>query len=459
MLAHDVDLDDVQSKLTDWIKEKMPQAENLSISDMERSGAGFTNVSLSFTLSWQESGEQKSEGMLFRGAGKSDPVYPDPKLEQQFRVMKCLENTNVPVPKVFWLEMDERLFGFSFYLMERLAGVVPSEFPPYHSFGICYDCSPAQREKMWWNAIDAMAEIHKLDWKSLGLSFLGVPAEGTGPIDRELEYYNMYLNWTKGEPQPVLEATYKWLCDNKYAPDRVTLCWGDARFPNIMFTPEGEVLGVLDWDMAVVSDPVSDLSFIISLDWLLSEGTDIPRLEGFPGKEETIARYEKLTGWKVSNYFYNEVFSTFRSSVVILRVQKILQKMGIDLPGDDPIVDNFCTQRLADLLGLPAPGASKKKAAKNEALSGTVQFHITGPGGEEWFIVVDKGEAVRHEGSADNPDVRITVTAEDWAAIVSGEMNRFNAWTSGKMNITGDTNLYQKLSDTIAKVTEVRSDS
>jgi len=456
MLAHDIDPEEVQLKLKDWIKEKMPSAQNISISDMERSGAGFTNVSLSFTLSWQEDGRQKTEGMLFRGAGKSDPVYPDFKLERQFRVMKCLQGTKVPVPKVYWLEMDEKMFGFPFYLMGRLDGVVPSEFPPYHSFGLCYDCGPEQREKMWWNAIEAMTEIHKLDWTGLGLSFLGVPPEGTGPIDKELEYYDMYLNWTKEEPQPVLEAAYHWLCDNKYAPERVTLCWGDARFPNIMFTPEGKVLGVLDWDMSVISDPVSDLSFIIALDWLLSEGTDVPRLEGFPGKEETIARYEELTGWKVENFFYNEVFSTFRASVVILRVQKILKKMGIDLPGDDPIIDNFCTRRLADLLGLPAPGASKKSVSKDGVLSATVQFHITGPEGEEWYLVVDKGEAVRHEGRADNPDVTVTVRSQDWADIVSGEINRFNAWTSGKLSITGDSNLYQKLSDTIAKATEAK---
>ena len=137
MLAHDVDLEEVQPKLKDWIQKKMPQAQNISISDMERSGAGFTSVSLSFTLSWQENGEQKSEGMVFRGAGKADPVYPDPKLERQFRVMKCLQDTKVPVPKVYWLEMDESMFGFPFYLMDRLDGVVPSEFPLYHSFGIC----------------------------------------------------------------------------------------------------------------------------------------------------------------------------------------------------------------------------------------------------------------------------------------------------------------------------------
>ena len=179
-----------------------------------------------------------------------------------------------------------------------------------------------------------------------------------------------------------------------------------------------------------------------------------PVLRVSPGKEETISRYEELTGWKVNHFFYNEVFSTFRSSVVILRVQKNLQKMGINLPGDDPIVDNFCTRRLADLLDLPAPGASKKAISKDKELAGTVQFHITGPEGEEWYIVVDKGEAVRHEGTAAKPDVSVTVKAEDWADIVSGKINHFNAWTSGRMTTMGDTNIYHKLSDTIAKVIE-----
>jgi putative sterol carrier protein len=130
--------------------------------------------------------------------------------------------------------------------------------------------------------------------------------------------------------------------------------------------------------------------------------------------------------------------------------------MGIDLPGDDPIVDNFCTRRLADLLGLPAPGSSKKTVSKDDDLSATVQFYITGPEGEKWYLVVSKGEAVRHGGTSDNPDVSITVTDRDWADIVSGKINRFNAWTSGKMNISGDSNLYQKLADTIAKVTEAK---
>ncbi len=456
MLSHDVDLTEVQSKLKGWIEEKMPLASDVFLSDMERPSAGFTNVSISFRLRWSEGGKQKSQDLFFRGAGKSDPVYPDFKLEKQFRVMKCLEGTNVPVPEVYWMEKDEDLFGFQFYIMEKLNGVVPSEFPPYHSFGICYDATPEQRAKMWWNTIEAMVGIHKLDWEKLKLSFLGVSNEKVGPQEQELDYWDMYLNWAKEEPQPVLEATFDWLKKNRYHLERVSLCWGDARLPNTMFTPDGRVRAILDWDMATLGDPVSDLAFIISLDWLLSEGTEVPRLEGFPGKEETIQRYEELTGWKVSNFFYNEVYATFRAAAVILKVQKNLLKMGIQLPGDDPIVDNFCTRRLADMLDLPKPDALRAKTKKDENVNGTVQFLITGPGGEKWYIEAREGTAIRHDGIVESPDVTVTASADDWNAIIGGRLDRFNAWTSGKLKIKGNTNLYQKLEGAISQFLDTR---
>jgi aminoglycoside phosphotransferase (APT) family kinase protein/putative sterol carrier protein len=451
MLSHDVDLADVQATLVGWLQQKMPEARNLSISDLERSGAGFANVSIPFQLSWEEAGQQRSAGMFFRGAGKSDPVFPDFKLERQFRIMRCLQDTNVPVPRVYWMEMDESLFGFPFYIMSKIDGVVPSEYPTYHSFGICHDASPEQRARMWWGTLEAMANVHKLDWKRLGLSFLGVLANGTGPLDQELDYWEHYLDWAREEPQPILRASLDWLRGHRYAPARVSLCWGDARLPNTMFSPSGNVLAVLDWEMAILGDPECDLAFMIALDWLLSEGTGVPRLEGFPEKEETVKRYEELTGWKVENFSYNEVLATFRVGTIVLRVQKNLQKMGVALPGEDPILDNFCTRRLADLLHLPAPGASKTETIGKEALSGTVQLHLTGPGGGDWYIVASRGQAIRREGRAENPDATVTVMAEDWAAIQRGDMNPFTAWTSGRLQITGDDLLYRQLADIIAK--------
>ena len=451
MISRDVDLAGMQSRLIAWLQQKMPRAQNLSISGMERSGAGLSNETFLFDLSWQEAGQQRSEGMVLRCPPREYPVFPDYNLDKQFHTMERLQGTDVPVPRVFWLEEDEKVLGTPFYVMGRIDGVIPPEYPPYHSFGVYYDATLQQRAKMWWGSLEAMAKVHLLDWKGLGLSFLGIPKGGTGPLDRQLEYWERFLNWRKEEPQPILEAALNWLKEKRYTPRHVTLCWGDARMPNTIYSPDGDVLGVLDWEMAYLGDPESDLGFFLFLDWQHSEGYGIPRLDGSPGKEETVQHYQDLTGWRVENLLYNEVLAAFRAALVILSVFKNFRKLGVALPAEDIELNNPCTQRLAELLNLPAPGEATRETTRIEDVTVSVQFHITGPGGGDWYLVSDRGQGTRYGGAVDNPDATLTVSAEDWDAIQRGELDRLHAWTSGKLKIDGDMTLLLQLEDMISK--------
>lgn len=456
-MSRDVDLLDIQSKLLNWLRKKMPNASDFVISDLERSGAGFTNESFLFDLSWDEGRERKSAGMLLRLEGTVYPIYPDPKVEMQFRILEQLGKTNVPVPRVYWFESDKSLFGTPFYVMSKLDGEVPSEFPPYHSFGICYDATPEMREKMWWQLIEGAARLHMVDWKGMDFSFLGVPPEGTGPIDQDLDYWERFLEWTKDTPDethPVLETALAWLQDNRYEPEHVSICWGDARFPNSIFGADGDLLGLLDWDISHIGDPESDLAFIIVTDYLLCEGIGVPRLEGFPNKEDTIRRYEKVTGRKVNNYFYNEVRAACVMGLHVVKVQRNLKQLGVSLPGDDPDRDNFCTQYLAKLLDLPSPGIAGREITRIEDLEATVQVRLTGPNGGDWYIVCDKGDVARYDGLAENPTTTLTAPANTWAAVQKGEMNQFHAWTTGELQIDGDHAVLHLLEDVIAKSSE-----
>ena len=455
MLSRQVELAELQPKLLDWIRGKMPKARDLAISNLERSGAGISNETFLFNLSWQEKGKPGSEAMVLRCAPRSSPVYPDYDLSLQFRVMKALHAAKLPVARVHWLEPDEKVLGTGFYVMGRIEGVVPPEFPPYHSFGVFFDAAPQKRARMWWSAIEAMSRVHQADWQKLGLSFLGVPGGGTGPLDRQLDYFERYLGWAKDSPderQPVLEAALKWLRENRYQPARVTLCWGDARMPNTMFSPDGDVAALFDWEMAFLGDPQADLAFFLLLDWVDSEGYGIPRLEGAPGREETVRRYEELTGWKVDQLHYNEVFAVFRAGIIMMKVLKNFKKMGVAMDQADAESNNPCTQRLASLLGLPAPGAPARQTVRVEEVTVTVQFHLTGEGGGDWYAVCEKGAAVRHEGVAPNPSCTLTASAADWAAIQRGELDRFNAWTGGKLKIDGDMTLMLQLEEAISKL-------
>ena len=455
MLSRQVELSELQPRLLAWLQGKMPKARELAISNLERSGAGISNETFLFNLAWQEHRKPRSEGMVLRCAPRSSPVYPDYDLSLQFRVMKALHAAKFPVARVHWLEQDEKVLGTPFYVMGRIEGVVPPEFPPYHSFGVFFEAAPQKRAKMWWSAVEAMSRVHQVDWRKLGLSFLGVPKGGTDPLDRQLDYFERYLNWAKDTPeekQPILESALKWLRENRYVPARVTLCWGDARMPNTMFSPDGEVVALFDWEMAFLGDPQADLAFFLLLDWVDSEGYGIPRLEGAPGRDETVRRYEGLTGWKVEQLHYNEVSAVFRAGIVMMKVLKNFKKLGVAMDQADAETNNPCTQRLASLLGLPAPGAPARQTTRVEDVTVTVQFHLTGDGGGDWYAVCEKGTATRHEGIVENPNCTLTASAADWAAIQRGELDRFNAWTGGKLKIDGDMTLMLQLEEAISKL-------
>ncbi|MCP4756675.1 MAG: SCP2 sterol-binding domain-containing protein, partial [Proteobacteria bacterium] len=82
----------------------------------------------------------------------------------------------------------------------------------------------------------------------------------------------------------------------------------------------------------------------------------------------------------------------------------------------------------------------------------SVQIHFTGPGGYDWYLVSDKGKATRYEGTTESPNCTITVSLEDWQAIQSGELNRLDAWSTGKLVTDGDLGLMTQLEDVIAEL-------
>ena len=80
------------------------------------------------------------------------------------------------------------------------------------------------------------------------------------------------------------------------ADPELGLCWGDARINNQLFGPDFEVRAVVDWEMVTLADPMMDLGWWLFLDRHFHEGMPAPRLEGFPTREEMVARYEQTSG-------------------------------------------------------------------------------------------------------------------------------------------------------------------
>lgn len=358
-LGEQRDPETLRERLTAWLRAQRPGATAVELSLPVAPKIGFSNETFLVDAHVREGGRELTEPLVVRLEPTEFRVFPEYDLPRQARVLRALAGSEVPVARVRWLEEDAAILGSPFYVMDRIEGDVPSEVPNYHAFGFCHEATPERRARLWWNGIEALARIHRLDWRARGLDFLDVPPAGTGPLDQQLAYYARYLEWVRrGRPQPILQAALAWLREHRYVPRRVGLCWGDARLPNLMFRDDA-VVAVLDWEMAFLGDPEADLGWWILLDWAQSEGYGLPRLPGFPGPEETIRRYEEAVGWRVEHAAYQEVFAAFRFGVIMARIAGRVVELGMPTPTEDFETDNVCTQRLASLLGLPPPGAGR----------------------------------------------------------------------------------------------------
>jgi aminoglycoside phosphotransferase (APT) family kinase protein len=348
-----------RERLGRWLAARLPGAEGLRLGELRApQSSGFSNDTLLFEAGYESGGRAHSEALVARIQPTGFQIFPSYDMALQFRTLELLAKTEVPVPRARWLETsDASVLGAPFYLMGQVPGRVPPDNPPYHVSGWVAEIPPEERAALWWGGISCMAKIHRLDWRAAGFAFLDRPERGATALDQQLAYYADYLAWAAdGRAQPTVEAAFTWLREQRPADEPTVLSWGDARIGNILFDGVRPA-AVLDWEMVGIGSPEMDLAWQIFLDRHHSEGIGQPRLAGFPTYEETVERYQALTGFEVRHLHYYQVFAGFRFGVIMLRIAQQLLAYGLL---DEPAAraferDNTVTRLLAKLLDLPAP--------------------------------------------------------------------------------------------------------
>jgi aminoglycoside phosphotransferase (APT) family kinase protein len=347
--------DELHGRLRNWLAEKI-EAPDLQLSPLQKPSIGFSNDTFVCDATYSRGGKERREDLVVRLEPEGFQLFPSYDLQGQSRLMQCLAGSDVPVPTIRWTEADTGVLGRQFYVMDRIEGEVPSEVPPYHAAGVFFSATPVERRRMWWSGVETLAKVHAVDWKDRGLGFMGEPPGDAPSMRPQLEYYERMLDWAEeeDEPQTTLRAAQRWLRDNEPQTDRVALCWGDSRLPNVIYR-EGRVVGVLDWEMAFLGDPEADVAWWLFMDWFSSGGYGLPRLEGMPPEEETVERYETLTGRSLQNLEYYRIFAGMRFGVIMVRVVAMMPLRGYPLPAPDFASNNPVTRKLAEMLDLPPP--------------------------------------------------------------------------------------------------------
>lgn len=298
------DLD--HAALEAWLSEKLPGQSGLSVWQIS---GGQSNPTYRVTFGAQRFVLRiKPPGPLLPGAHA---------IEREYRVMKALGPTGVPVPTVRWLEEDETVLGRPFYLMDWLDGRVFS------------DCalegvSPDDRRQMYLDTARTMARLHAVRPDRIGLSDYGKPGNY---FDRQIARWSRQCRDSTGPRIPALDQLTDWIMQHAPADDgAVAISHGDFRIGNMMFHPtEPRVIAILDWELSTLGHPMADLGFctmpwnsapdeyggILGTDWAAA---GIPRLQDF------VAEYQAHAITDMPLTPFHRAFAMFRFAAIFVGI-------------------------------------------------------------------------------------------------------------------------------------------
>jgi len=330
-MAFEPDLDRIAQALPGWLRQRHPARGAVRVDGLRRSDGGYSNLTVLADLHWAGPGEgtpAAPQPVVLRLQTDAPSVFPDANIVRQYRVMECLAGSAVPVPRLLGLEPSTEPLGAAFFVMERVAGRVPNENPLYHLEGWLHDLPEADLRAHWFAGIDAIAALARLDWRARGLGFL-LPPAGVTPLAHQLEYYRRAVAWAEslGRPYPHLHAGWRWLVEHQPGPGPLALSWGDAKLGNCVFH-DGRLAAALDWEQAALADPVDDLAWWLMLDESLCTGYGVPRLAGLPGRDETVAHWERASGHSAHQLPYYDVYAAWRMAYVMARIGTVFTQRG-----------------------------------------------------------------------------------------------------------------------------------
>jgi aminoglycoside phosphotransferase (APT) family kinase protein len=338
----------VRERLSHWFADHLGVAEVHLSALSGPAFSGFSNETLMFDVDWERDGAEHHDAVVLRVEPLGHQVFPDTAFRTQHDVLVALgAHTHIPVPPVTAFEEDPSVLGAPFLVMGKVEGRVPTDNPPYHMGGWMLEATPEDRERLWCSGIDVLADIAQVDRDACGLGNIEAIDVG-GRLGEQRRYHD----WAaKGRAHPVAERGMVWLADNLPASEGAdALCWGDARIGNMIFGADGTCRAVLDWEMVTAGDPVQDLAWFLFLDRHHSEGLGVPRLDGFPDLDATIARWEDRTGRRAENLEWFEMLAATRFTSIMLRVIDLAIEAGAMAPEERMGFDNPCSALLAKLL-------------------------------------------------------------------------------------------------------------
>jgi aminoglycoside phosphotransferase (APT) family kinase protein len=241
------------------------------------------------------------------------------QVDREFRVMKALEGSNVPVPKMLALCDDPQIIGTRFYVMEWVAGRV---FAETRLPGL----QPAERRSIYLDLARVLAHLHNVDPEAVGLGDFGRPGNY---YERQIGRWSKQYLASKTEQIDAMDKLMAWLPENIPRQPKTVVVHGDYRLGNAIIHPtEPRIAAVLDWELSTLGDGLADLGYLCqdyhgeSYEDAGLVGADLATL-GIPTEAEMVAEYCRHAGIDhIDNWPFYLIYNMFRSAAIIQGVYR-----------------------------------------------------------------------------------------------------------------------------------------
>jgi aminoglycoside phosphotransferase (APT) family kinase protein len=334
--------------MSQWLSTVMPggTAPDVTVESGIDSN-GMSSETIVLTGRWTEADQPVEQKWVARVAPSAAdvPVFPTYRLDHQFDVIRMVgELTDVPVPRVRWIDDTGSVLGTPFFLMDHVDGIVPPDVMPYTFGGNWFADAPAERQReLQDSTVEVLAKLHSIPDADKTFGFLSeIDPPGANPLRRHFGWLKDWYAFAVPDigSSTLVERALAWLEHNfpdDVAASEPVLAWGDARIGNVLYE-DFRPVAVLDWEMATVGPRELDVSWIIFAHMVFQELAGLAGMPGLPDvmrEEDVRATYEQLTGATLGNLDWFYVYSGVIWCCVFMRTSARRVRFGeIERPDD-----------------------------------------------------------------------------------------------------------------------------
>ncbi|MEA5459990.1 phosphotransferase family protein [Arcicella sp. LKC2W] len=298
-----------QDQLNEYLKAQIPDFGQ--ILGIEQFAGGFSNLTYLIKTAEKE--------YVLRRPPFGVNIKSAHDMEREFKVLSLLKPHYPRVPQAVIFCKDVSVMGCQFYVMERVNGVI---FRGKDALKM--RISETTMRKISENLIDNLVDLHLLDIEKTGLINLGKPE---GYVQRQVEGWIGRYEKSLTDDIPAMIEIADWMRANMPRPQAPAFLHNDYKYDNVLLNPDNltEILGVLDWEMSTVGDPLMDLGASLAYwcedgDGQFLKSFNITWLNGNLNRKEVVERYAQKTNRDVTDILFYYVFGLYKNTVIMQQI-------------------------------------------------------------------------------------------------------------------------------------------